>query len=270
MFESVPGPWAIDPETLVEMRVKKAQKAYHAYDFDTAMVEAEELLDDYPHHPDGLRITGQSALAMGDPTTAVAALTQFTDHHEPTPEVLMTLTAAYFEAVNFPKSIESAIEATRLAPDMAEAWFYLGLGMERVGQTEAANQRFERAAALAPEQLPVPKPFTDHNWDGILSLALAALPEKIGRFYERVTFRWDDFPAVEDLLEHYPPLSPFTEALYRGERNPDANPWENGPKTVHLYMANLARTVPREEDISTHLARALVHEALHWVGDEAL
>jgi tetratricopeptide (TPR) repeat protein len=252
------------------MRLDKARESFERHDFDSAYVEAEELLDDYPTHPEGLCISGQAALAMGDALTAVAALTQYDEAHEANAEGLLALTAALFESVDFPRALEIAERTTRAAPDMAEAWYYQALTLERLGRLDSAVQRFERAAALAPEQLPVPSVFDEFDWDGVLALALATLPERIQRFYEDITFRWDEFPAVADLLEHYPPLSPFTEALYRGVPDPDRDPWDHRPEYVHLYMANLARTVPRPEDVPMHLARALLHEALHWLGDAAM
>ncbi len=106
MDEAVPGPWAVDPATLLQLRIDKAKQAYQRQDFDNAFVEAEELLDDHPTHPEGLLISGQAALAMGDSTTALAALSLYTEHHSPTAEVLLTLAAAAFESVDFPRAVD--------------------------------------------------------------------------------------------------------------------------------------------------------------------
>jgi predicted Zn-dependent protease with MMP-like domain len=38
---------------------------------------------------------------------------------------------------------------------------------------------------------------------------------------------------------------------------------------MHLFRANLARAVEHEGDIPEQLARALLHEAAHWLGEAA-
>ena len=88
----------------------------------------------------------------------------------------------------------------------------------------------------------------------------------IQEFLDGVSIRFADYPAIEDLLEHYPPLSPFTDALYRGQAPEDGDPWVNRPDYVALFHGNLSRPVLVEEELINRIADALRHEAMHWLG----
>ncbi len=269
MDKAVPGSWSVDPATLLDLRLDKAENALVRGEFDTALVEAEELLDDHPAHPRALQVSAQSCLGMGDALSALAALTRFVELHTPDATTLVTLAAARFECVDFPGALAAGGQAATLDAKMAEAWYYQGLAAERLGHMDEAQAHFGKAASLTEDRLPQPRDFSNLAWDQLLEQALSSLPEPLHAFFETVPFRWDDFPAVEDLLEHYPPLSPFTDALYRGHPDPDVDPWSQRPEYLHLFRANLARAVELEEDIAEQLARALLHEAAHWLGPAA-
>jgi tetratricopeptide (TPR) repeat protein len=266
MDEAVPGSWSVDPATLLGLRLSKAENALARGDFDAALVEAEELLDDHPAHSRALQLCAQSSLGMGDSLTALAALTRYVELHTPDATTLVTLAAARFECVDFPGALAAAGQATTLDTQLPEAWYYQGLAAERTGHLDDAAEHFQRAAELAEGRLPTPRAYAELPWSKILKTALASLPKVLQDFYENIPFRWDDFPAVEDLLEHYPPLSPFTDALYRGQPKPEVDPWNQRPESMHLFRANLARAVEHEADIPEQLARALLHEAGHWLG----
>jgi tetratricopeptide (TPR) repeat protein len=269
MNEAPPGAWTIDPATLLILRLEKAENALKRGEFDGALVEAEELLDEHPAHPRALQLTAQAALGMGDALTALAGLTRYMELHSPDSTTLVTLAAARFECVDFPGALAAAGQATTLDSTMAEAWYYQGLAAERMGQAELCSTCFAKAEALAPDRLRHPRAYTSLPWDAILQDALSTLPEAVRLFLKTVPIRWDDFPAAEDLVGHYPPLSPFTDALYRGKLDPDREPWDQRPEYMHLFRANLARAVEHESDIPEQIARALLHETAHWLGPAA-
>jgi len=269
MDEAVPGTWSVDPATLLNLRLGKADDALLRGEFDTALVEAEELLDDHPAHPRALEVVAQASLAMGDALTALAALTRFVELHTPDAMTLVALAAARFESVDFAGALAAGGQAATLDSHLAEAWYYQGLAAERMGLMDDASAHFQQAAKLAPDRLRPPSAYADIEWEAALAQALAQLPAALQEFYEGIPVRWDDFPAIEDLLEHYPPLSPFTDALYRGQRDPHVDPWTQRPELLHLYRANLARAVESTTEIPEQLARAMLHEAAHWLGPSA-
>ncbi len=232
---------------------------------DRALIEAEELLDENPSHPRGLAIVAHAALGMGDILTALAALNRFVEVHPPDARILQSLAAARFEAVDYAGALVAAEQAAGLEPSVGAAWHYQGLALERLGKFTEAAERFTRANQCDPIAFPIGVDWKGVDWERHLEDVLAELPEPLQVFYEDVPIRWDVFPAVEDLLENYPPLSPFTDAMYRGEQDPEMDPWEVRPKYVTLFKANLARpsTVPAE--LRQRMMEALVHEALHWL-----
>lgn len=269
MDEADPGAWSIDPATLLQLRLDKAEHALSRGGFDMALVEAEELLDEHPAHARALQLSAQSALGMGDALTALASLTRYMELHTPDATTLVTVAAARFECVDYPGALAAGGQAATLDSSLAEAWYYQGLAAERINHPDEARSHFARAAELSADRLPEPRPFADLPWDDILAQAVSSLPEQVRTFLSPVPIRWDDFPAAEDLVGHYPPLSPFTDALYRGKPDPEADPWSQRPEYMHLFRANLARAVEHEGDIPEQLARALLHETAHWLGEEA-
>ena len=260
------GSWTVDPGTLQTLRLGEAQKAFARGDLDEALIEAEELLDEDPSHPKALELVSQAALGMGDVVMALEALNRFVDLHTPDSRILHALAVARFQAVDYPGALAAAEQATALDKRLTAAWHYQGLALERMGRSEAANERFTVAATQDPENFPVHPGWDGIEWEAILNAALDRLPQPIQVFYDGVTIRFHDFPAVEDLLENYPPLSPFTDALYRGQPPQDGDPWLHQPETVSLFRGNLSRPSIHTDDITKRTAEALMHEAMHWLG----
>ena len=232
---------------------------------DRALIEAEELLDEEPSHARGLSIVAHSALGMGDILTALGALNRFIELHPPDATILQSLAAARFEAVDYSGALAAAEQAAGLDPSVGAAWHYQGLALERLGKRAEAKKRFAEANLRDPIGFPTAVDWEGVDWDSHLSDAIRGLPQPLQNFYDGVPIRWDVFPAVEDLLENYPPLSPFTDAMYRGEQNPEVDPWEVRPKNVTLFKANLARPSIESRELQQRITEALIHEALHWL-----
>ena len=260
------GTWTVDPGTLQALRLGEAQKAVESGELDKALIEAEELLDEDPSHPKALEVVSQAALGMGDVVMALEALNRFVELHTPDSRILHALAVARFQAVDYSGALAAAEQATALDKQLTAAWYYQGLALERMGRCEAAVERFKVAAEQEPEQFPIHPGWSEVDWDDVLSAALDRLPQPIQVFYDGIKIRFDDYPAVEDLLEHYPPLSPFTDAMYRGQPPKDADPWVVQPEVVSLFRGNLSRPSTLPDDIKKRTAEALMHEAMHWLG----
>ena len=127
-------------------------------------------------------------------------------------------------------------------------------------------KRFQKAHEIDPGAFGLPPDWEAIEWDHLLLQARHRLPAKLQTFYEGLAVRWGAFPAIEDLLENYPPLSPFTDALYRGARQEDQDPWLQRPKHITLFRGNLCRPSVEPEAIIARIADALIHESLHWLG----
>ena len=250
----------------MSLRLGEAEKALVTGELDRALIEAEELLDEDPSHKKALELVSQAALGMGDVIMALEALNRFTELHTPDSRMLHALAVARFQAVDYPGCLAAAEQATALDRDLAAAWHYQGLSLERMGKASTAKTRFKKAAALEPETFPLCPPWVELPWKDFLEKALDNLPQPIQVFFDGIDIRFSDFPAIEDLLENYPPLSPFTDALYRGQPPKDGDPWVSTPDFVSLFQANLSRPSQSPDDITRRITEALMHEAMHWLG----
>ena len=258
--------WTVDSATLLSLRLEEAEKAFDAGDLDRALIEAEELLDEDPSHPKALALVGRSALRMGDIVMALEALSRFAELHTPDARVLHALAVARFQAVDYPGSLLAAEQASALDSSLTAAWHYQGLALQRLGNSEKADKCFQKAAELDPVQFPLHPGWADLDWASMLDLSISRLPQPIQVFIDGVEIRFADYPAIEDLLENYPPLSPFTDALYRGRPPKNEDPWSHRPQWITLFQGNLSRPTKDQDTIVQRIAEALMHEAMHWLG----
>ena len=259
-------PWAVDPDTVILLRLKKAQSALDRGDADLALVEAEELLEEAPAHADALLVVGRAALALHDAGMARAAFEQVIDQRAADVDALEGLAVARFESVDFPGSLESARAAVAADPKRGRAWYYQGLALERVGPSDEAVRCFERAHTLEPAEHPLPRNFSETAWEDALAQGRKALPGPIRAFFSKVAFRWERFPDQAELTERHPPLSPFSYALYEGTPPERGDPWTELPRCVRLFRGNLRHGTRTTDELAERIAEALMHEAAAWLG----
>jgi len=248
------------------LRLGEAEKALVNGELDRALIEAEELLDEDPSHKKALELVSQAALGMGDVIMALEALNRFIDLHTPDARMLHALAVARFQSVDYPGALVAAEQAASLDRTLTAAWYYQGLALERLGRLEDATRCFSQASELEPENFPIHPGWDHFDWSEMLENALDTLPQPIQVFCDGLDIRFADFPAVEDLLENYPPLSPFTDALYRGTPPQDGDPWVSRPERISLFKGNLSRPSQDLEAIVKRIAEAVIHESLHWLG----
>jgi Flp pilus assembly protein TadD len=149
MEDEVANTWRIDGATRSAMRLARAQNALSDEDFETAILEAEELLDEDPTHGPALRLLGAALLESGDAEGSAQALTQYLSLGDPSAGVFVDLATARFESCDLLGAIEAAQRALELDASAAEAHFYLGMALDRMLETEPpASVVNSRAAEL--------------------------------------------------------------------------------------------------------------------------
>ena len=67
MMDDVAAPWALDPDTRLELRMASMRSHLEQGEFEQAVLEAEELLDEEPDYPDALYLLGEALLDANDP-----------------------------------------------------------------------------------------------------------------------------------------------------------------------------------------------------------
>ncbi|WP_375771849.1 metallopeptidase family protein [Archangium gephyra] len=151
----------------------------------------------------------------------------------------------------------------------AHAHYHLGLLLERQGKWKLAQEHFDKARTLSPEDFPRPPTPTEAEFREEVTRAVAALPEDMRRDLTGVPVRAEELPAEEDLLSGEPPLSPAILGLFRGP--PLSEPCdgtETPCRSVALYRLNLARAVRTREELREQIKVTLLHEVGHLRGED--
>jgi tetratricopeptide (TPR) repeat protein len=269
MDDELPGGiWRIDAETRAGLRLKRVRAAIDHGEWEAAILEAEELLDEEPRHPEALFLLGEALLETADFELARAAYEQRVRLDGGDTPALLGLAIASFQTCDLPRAIENAREVARRTPDNAEAHYYLGLALERLpGRAAEALTSLSAASHLDPERFPLPMQLDDEDWQHLVGAAVMRLHPRLRAFYSELQFRLEDLPSLVELQSHEPPLPPTIGALYKGEP-PDLDtedPWEHRPEAIRLFARNLARA-PSTESLLERLTHALQEEALDWLG----
>jgi tetratricopeptide (TPR) repeat protein len=260
--------WHLHPETRTAMRLHRVRRALDDGAWSDAVLEAEELLDERPDDDDAQFLLGEALLELGDYEIAQAV---FADRVRAAPtedKSLLGLAVASYHLCDFPLATESAREVARRRPDQAEAYFVLGLVLERDPARRAeATVALTTAARLDPDRFPLPMSLTPQRWQEAVELALDKVHPRIRAFWERVPVRIEACPDLADLRDVDPPLSPSVGALYAGRPPEDGDPYEHPPEAIRLFSNNLGRS-PTFDAMVDDLAEAFEHEALDWLGLE--
>jgi len=257
--------WQVDPEITAMLRIEKIVQLMQKRDHQQAIIEAEELLEQDPNHAKGLFLLAESLLEQGEMESAVATYEQHLRLAEPIPCSLVGLGIARFGLCDFAGCMESCRKVIELAPDRAEAYFYLGLCLEREpgGRAEAV-QCLVTAQRLAPEIYPLPLELTDEEWQALLQQALAQMPDQLQSFWSEVPVVMEALPPLEELQHSTPTITPTVCGLARGVTPTTSPRRKSRPQALALFTGNLARCSSRQSVVH-ELARTLQHEALTWL-----
>jgi len=266
MDDEVRVGWQIAPEIRAAMRLDRARTAMDQGEFGAAAMELEELLDEEPDNAEGLFLLGESLLELGDFEGALQAYEYHLELAGPNADTLTGLAIARFNTCDLSGATAAAREAVRLAPESAEAHYYLGLALERlpnrggnaIGSFAAANQ-------LDPTAFPFPLQVEPHEWQGLIQTALRLLPRSLQDFWTDLPILLEDLPNLEELRSADPPITPTVTGLYQGVPPVDADPWLVRPQALRLYTGNLMRS-PSIDDLVEAIARTFEHEARDWIG----
>jgi tetratricopeptide (TPR) repeat protein len=274
MDDEVVGPWHIAPEIRAGLRLQTVKKALDQGDWQTAVLEAEELLHEEPEHQEALFLLAEALLELGDVEGAREAYEQHLElaTQDPSPDparmagALCGLAVARYECCDLPGSVEAARECIRIAPDLAEAHYYLGLALERMpGRKSESVTPFIAANRLDPEAYPLPVQLSPRQWEGAVKAAVGLLPSPLQRFWSGVPIRLEEAAPIEELRQAEPPITPTVGGLYVGTPPDEAGNWDEKPEALRLFTGNLARK-GSVEAVTTEIAATLKAEALDWLG----
>ena len=175
-------------------------------------------------------------------------------------------------AVGEPEAARDRLQTlTKAEPEMADAWYTLGVAAEaleddagmraawkRAWQLDAAGGDDDAVARLEESEVLV-----------IAEQALGELPEKARRLLVDVPIILADLPAESDVEAG---LDPRMLGLFNGTPYPETSNvgGQPGLTQIVLFRRNLERAAASEEDLREEIRTTLLHETGHFFGmDEA-
>jgi Flp pilus assembly protein TadD len=149
------GGWTLDPSARHAMLLDAARTALQRGDHVSAVILAEELLDDAPDDTDALLVVAEAAPVYGHGEVGALAAAQAGRRGA---DIGSLEAFALFSACEVDRALVSADAAiTRRAED-ARAHLVRGLALECNGRVAESEAAFARAAELDPEAYPAAVP----------------------------------------------------------------------------------------------------------------
>ncbi|MFT5587618.1 MAG: tetratricopeptide (TPR) repeat protein [Cognaticolwellia sp.] len=262
------SPWGLDASAISELRLSRALKALDGGDPVTAMLEAEELLDEDPDNIEAIVLVGEASLDQSSFATARIAFQHALGIDSELIKAWAGLSLACYELTDLESCASSAQEGLRLDEQDPALWYYLAVALEQLDHHERAEQAFSQASRIDGANFPRPLRYAPELWGQALKSAMELLPTTLRDWYQRFPVELHRFPDLEELRIPEPPLSPAAGALYLGEPPTlgFGNPWATQPQKVRVFTGNLERGAPLPPDMARIVATALRQEALDWLG----
>ena len=228
---------------------------------------ASMLGDDARYHAAILR--GDVLLDLGDPGGALSSYETVADPDLDDPELDCARGIALFELGRFAEAENALASAVRGDPELAEAYYALGLLAELQG-TGKEIEYFRRARRLDPDEYPAHLQLAREEFEATVEEALTRMPGGIREALTRLPVLIAELPHPEDVRHADPPLSPLALGMFVG-----SPPWAEGavmeapdsqqPAMV-LFKRNLERAATTREELIDEIRRTITHEIGHVLG----
>lgn len=175
-------------------------------------------------------------------------------------------------AVGEPEAARDRLQTlTKSEPEMADAWYTLGVAAEALDDDAGMRAAWKRAWKLdaASGDDDAVARLEESEVLVIVEQALGELPEKARRLLVDVPIILADLPAESDVEAG---LDPRMLGLFNGTPYPDTSNvgGQPGLTQIVLFRRNLERAAASEEDLREEIRTTLLHETGHFFGmDEA-
>ncbi len=242
--------WGLDRATRAAMLVQAARAALHRGDPVTAVVLAEEALDDVPDEADALLIVADAAPRYGHGEVGVLAARQAArlGHDARVLEAAAHLSACDVAAAQGLAEAVLVDPATR-PTERARAHAVRAQCLDLLGQDSSAD--YAAAHAMRPEAYPRPLAVPETAWDGIVQAALSQLDAEARDVLRGAPLDVVDAPSLPVLRDLVPPPSPTSDVLARAD----------GPLAIEVYRRNVVRGSRSLDDVVARVAAGLADVA---------
>lgn len=175
---------------------------------------------------------------------------------------------ALFDLSRFADARVAFGKALVIQPEDAYTHQMMGLTLEQLGDSAAADKELTRAVELAPGEISKPVLITEAEFWGEVHAVVDALPPERRARVRSIQLQVVDFPDPADLSAVKPPFPPTILGLYRGPvgRAANAHAIESERPSIVLYRKNLARAVKSRAELSEQIRDTLLHEIGHLEG----
>lgn len=245
--------------------LKRAETARHAGRYHEALQlsdRAAQLGEEARYH--AALIRGDTLLELGDAASALSSYESIADPFVPDPYLDCARGLALFELAKLPEAENALRSAARGRPDLAEAYFTLGLIAEMQGTGEEV-ELFRMARRLEPDRYPATPQRSRKAFEALVERALEQLPPDLHSAVADVPVLVAEVPHPNDLNRSHPPVSPNALGMFIGGERYVAG---HGP-AILLFKRNLERAFPREEQLVAELRVTVQHELMRLVGRPA-
>lgn len=256
--------------------LRDAEEAFEQGDFEGALDILEGMFpdDESDADPVVLHLAAECLLQLQEPQEAAhlidAALEQAPDEGA----LLLTRAIASFELVELEDAQRFVDRAIAAEPELAEAWYYAGLLAERRGDAGDAKAAFERAVALAPDELLAPTDWSAAQVEAAVRTALSEVPDPLGAWMRALEIVVEDLPPDSELRTEEGAISPLVHCIFRGgspsaPQGDDPAGWLGEPPAqVALFRKNLGKGATTEEELIDEVVQALIWECIEYLGLE--
>jgi predicted Zn-dependent protease with MMP-like domain len=258
-----------DPDEAWRTMLDDAEDAANDGRFDEALQlcdRASQAGDEARYFAGFLR--GDVLLEMGDAAGALSAYDAVADPESGDPELDCARGIAMFELAMLPEADRALRSAVATDPELAEAFYTLGLIAELRATGEDA-ELFREARKLDPERFAAPKHMSNEAFDNVVAEALDALPHQVQEAIGNIPIIIEDLPDPDEISQASPPLSPTTLGLFLGVAPSDISVLDGAggdQPVILLFKRNLERAFPDREDLVEEIRVTVIHEIGHALG----
>ena len=173
---------------------------------------------------------------------------------------------ALFDLCRFQDARRGFLEVLSKNPKDAWAHHHLGLVLERLGESTAAQRELESARQEAPADFRPPVELSPSEFRALVDSEVRKLTPELQADLKKVRLETADLPELSDLTAEEPPLAPTILGLFRGAPLGEAP--EGEARAIVIYRKNLARAVASRDELVAQVRTTLLHELGHLRGED--
>ncbi len=252
---------AASSEGLAEEAIKKCEAALELLDYN--------FDEDCKYSPaDFLMIAGHACWEEGDLESSLRYYRQASDADPERLDAAVAMGVALFHLGRFVSAAQCFELVTVEDPEIAEAWYYLGLLALRERKHALADIFFGRAHDREPTRWPLPTFLEAAKIEELLNRILNDLPDDVRASLSNVALILEEQIPEEIIHSQTPAIDPLAMGLFDGVPLPDQSTFgvETDITRILIFSDNIALIASDETKLYEELAITLHHEIGHFLG----